>query len=55
MDAVGALRLLEKGDGHRCPGNLLLVFVYVQSGLYSTLETQFTNKRRTWDRFWYIQ
>jgi hypothetical protein len=28
MDAVGALRLYEKGDGYRCPGNLLLVFVY---------------------------
>lgn len=29
MDAVGASRLREKGDGHRCPGNLLLVFVYL--------------------------
>ena len=28
MDAVGALRLREKGDGDGCPGNLLLVFVY---------------------------
>jgi len=28
MDAVGALRLREKGDGHCCPGNLLSVFVY---------------------------
>lgn len=34
MDAVGALRLREKGGGHRCPGNLLLVFVYVPFGLY---------------------
>lgn len=28
MGAVGALRLPEKGDGHSCPGNPLLVFVY---------------------------
>jgi hypothetical protein len=28
MDTVGALRLREKGHGHRCPGNLLLAFVY---------------------------
>jgi hypothetical protein len=30
MDAVGALWLRERGDsgdGHHCPGNLLLVFV----------------------------